>query len=267
MKIRFYSKQAKALFPIYPYTVSAYYSQGRISGTKPFHQIFSVVDGNGILHLEDDTYLLKKGDMFFIPKYVSHEYHSFPPGPPGFKTCFMGFDGTGCENIFSYFNTPRIGFCMGKITPHIYSQFKDMRSEFNRCSEPKICAMAYSLVIDFFENAVKKMSEPIDSVLNYIEENYALPLTLDDMLTVYPYSKTKLCLDFAKKYSMTVFEKLTDIRLKHAYFLLENQPELKINAIAQKCGYTDLSYFCRMFKRAYGKSPGDIRKESGLKGK
>ena len=264
MKIRLCEEQTKALFPKYPYTVSAYNPQDPISGTKTFHQIFSVVNGSGILHLEDNTYLLKKDDMFFIPKYVTHEYHGITPG---FKTCFMGFDGIGCENIFSYFNTPKVGFCMGKITPRVYSQFKDMHSEFNRCSEAKICAMAYSLVIDFFENAVKKMSEPIDSVLNYIEENYALPLTLDDMLTVYPYSKTKLCRDFAKKYSMTVFEKLTDIRLKRAYFLLENQSELKINTIAQKCGYTDLSYFCRMFKRAYGKSPGDIRKESGLKEK
>lgn len=264
MKVRLCSEQAKALFPLYPYTISACYPQGPISGTKSFHQIFSVVSGSGILHLENNTYWLKKDDMFFIPKQVTHEYHGISPD---FKTCFMGFDGIGCKNLFAYFNAPKTGFCMGKITPRVYSQLKDMHAEFNKISEAKICVMAYSLVTDFFENAVKKVSEPIDSVLNYLQENYALPLTLDDILTVYPYSKTKLCRDFAKKYSMTVFEKLTDIRLKRAYFLLENQSELKINTVAQQCGYTDLSYFCRVFKRAYGKSPGNIRKENGTKEK
>ena len=73
---------------------------------------------------------------------------------------------------------------------------------------------------------------PLDSVLNYLEQNYAMPLTLADITSVYPYSKSKLCRDFYKAKSVTVFEKLTEIRLKHAYFLIENQKEIKIKSVA-----------------------------------
>ena len=57
---------------------------------------------------------------------------------------------------------------------------------------------------------------------------------------------------------------MTDIRLKHAYFLIENQPEMKIKTIAERCGYTDASYFCRTFKRVYGKSPDSLRKAKDI---
>lgn len=257
MKIRLYTERSKRLFPIYPLTVSAHFPQCPISISAKFHQIFTIIQGNGMLRLENDVYNLQKGDMFFIPKGIAHEYQGYKDD---FVTCFMGFDGDGCSKLFEYFNIPNAGFCMGKITPLIYLQFKEIYKVITSCDEAKLCAKAYSLVVDFFEEALRKEISPLDLVLNYMEENYAKQLTLDDIINVYPYSKSKLCKDFYKENSMTVFEKLTEIRLTHAHFLIENQPGIKIKAIAKQCGYTDVSYFCRMFRRAYGQSPDSIRK-------
>ena len=147
-----------------------------------------------------------KGDMFFIPKSIAHECQGYKDD---FVTCFMGFDGDGCSKLFEYFNTPNAGFCMGKITPLIYLQFKEIYKVITSCDEAKLCAkaysFAYSFVVDSFEEALKKDISPLDSVLNYMEKNYAKPLTLDDIISLYPYSKSKLCKDFYKENSMTVF--------------------------------------------------------------
>lgn len=264
MKIRFYDDDVKNRFPLYPVTVSEKYEQVPVlrNGGHGFHQIFSVVQGGGRLRIGDNTYDVCTGDMFFIPKGTSHEYR----GNDGdFYTCFMGFDGYGCDKLLDYFHVPADGFCTGKITPIIYSRFKDMFKIFYTCTDAKLCAKAYGLAVDFFEAAQSSEPSPLDSVLNYLEQNYALPLTLADIASVYPYSKSKLCRDFYKANSVTVFEKLTEIRLKHAYFLIENQKEIKIKSVAESCGYSDTSYFCRMFKRAYGKSPESVRNKKDFR--
>lgn len=259
MKVRLYNDNSQKIFSIYPFTLSAYFVQPPIeheSGVG-FNQIFAITCGNGMLRLDDKVYEVQADDMFFIPKGISHEYRGYTDD---FATCFMSFDGYGCRKLMDYFEVCESGFCKGKITPYIYSEFKEMYSEFLRMSTAKLCARAYCLAVDFFEEALRHEILPVDSVLDYIEENYSKQITLDDIMSVYPYSKSKLCRDFYEKYSVTVFEKLTEIRLRHAYFLIKNQSELKIKSISEMCGYTDVSYFCRMFKRTYGRSPDSVRR-------
>ena len=53
-------------------------------------------------------------------------------------------------------------------------------------------------------------------------------------------------------------ELLGDLRLKRAQDLLKNS-EFNINEIAQKCGYTDIAYFSRCFKKRFGVSPSSWR--------
>ena len=36
----------------------------------------------------------------------------------------------------------------------------------------------------------------------------------------------------------------------------------KISTIAYDCGFADVSYFNRMFRRSYGASPSDMREEA-----
>lgn len=50
-------------------------------------------------------------------------------------------------------------------------------------------------------------------------------------------------------------------RLKRAYRLLtdERRAEWNIGTIALECGFADLSYFNRLFRRRYGMTPSDVR--------
>ena len=61
-----------------------------------------------------------------------------------------------------------------------------------------------------------------------------------------------------KETGMRFAELLGDLRLKRAQDLLKNS-EFNINEIAQKCGYTDIAYFSRCFKKRFGVSPSSWR--------
>ncbi len=51
---------------------------------------------------------------------------------------------------------------------------------------------------------------------------------------------------------------LTDLRLRQATRLLRDR-DLSVAAIAERCGYVDPAYFCRVFRRTFGVSPGEFR--------
>lgn len=51
---------------------------------------------------------------------------------------------------------------------------------------------------------------------------------------------------------------MRNIRLKKARELLQN-PELSITAVAYDCGFNDPGYFTRVFKKEFGKTPGQWR--------
>jgi AraC-like DNA-binding protein len=56
-------------------------------------------------------------------------------------------------------------------------------------------------------------------------------------------------------------EHVLELRLKHAAELLRDaqQQDRKVSAIAFACGFSDLSYFNRAFRRRHGETPSDMR--------
>ena len=54
---------------------------------------------------------------------------------------------------------------------------------------------------------------------------------------------------------MTVFEKILETRLLHAKSIIKSEPEVKLKQVAESCGFSDVSYFCKMYRRAFGESP------------
>ena len=118
-----------------------------------------------------------------------------------------------------------------------------------------LCSFTFSTVITYFEETCKREYTYLESIYNYIEKNYSNSITLDELLTVYPYSKTKLCREFKQKYGNTIFEEITKIRLRNARYLIKNFPHLSLKEISSSCGFNDLSYFCKMYKRMYNTTP------------
>ena len=62
---------------------------------------------------------------------------------------------------------------------------------------------------------------------------------------------------------MTFTEYLNTVRLNVAKDLLITS-NYNLSEIAREAGYTDLSYFSKLFKKEYGISPSKYRKENRL---
>jgi AraC-like DNA-binding protein len=53
---------------------------------------------------------------------------------------------------------------------------------------------------------------------------------------------------------------LEDLRLKTAMGILYNERS-SVKETAMRCGFNDVNYFCRLFKKRFGISPGKFKEQ------
>ncbi len=97
-------------------------------------------------------------------------------------------------------------------------------------------------------------------LIRYMQEYYAEPLTLDIMAKAFHYSAPYLSKHFRRDTGSSIIDYLIGIRMNKAGTLLR-QTGLTLKEIAVCVGYTDVSYFIRMFKKQTGVTPKQFREE------
>ncbi len=96
--------------------------------------------------------------------------------------------------------------------------------------------------------------EIIEKALRYIDENSALPLTLEDVASHVALSPYHFAHLIKKELGFTFVDYLTRVRVEKAKRLLR-QSDQNITQIAFEVGYPDQSYFTKVFKRIEETTP------------
>ncbi|MDN7242879.1 response regulator transcription factor [Planococcus sp. N028] len=103
-------------------------------------------------------------------------------------------------------------------------------------------------------------SKNIDKILAYIEQHYTQPLRLSEIADHFHFNASYLSSYFSTHHKEGFSEYLNRVRIKKSMELLENST-VTISNISGMVGYSEHSYFCKVFKRITGMSPGTYRKE------
>lgn len=98
----------------------------------------------------------------------------------------------------------------------------------------------------------------LEKVRRYIDANCQQQLSLEQLAKISGLSKNYLCTLFKKYSGRTIFNYIIERRIQNAIIQLLSTRK-KIIAIAIDCGFNDLSYFNRTFKRIIGQSPTSYR--------
>lgn len=97
-------------------------------------------------------------------------------------------------------------------------------------------------------------------VMNLIKQKYSEQITLDEMADSAGFSPKYFCRIFHEVTHYTPMEYLNQYRINRAAEMLFNTDE-SIEAIAFDCGFNDISYFIKLFKRYKNKTPLKYRSE------
>ena len=95
---------------------------------------------------------------------------------------------------------------------------------------------------------------------SYIDQNLNKKITLPELSKQLHCSTVTITEHFKRKYGLTVMEYVLQQRMKTAKKLLEYDV-YNINDISNLCGFKDVEYFSRQFKKIYGISPSYWKKQ------
>ncbi|MFY9422036.1 MAG: helix-turn-helix domain-containing protein [Bacilli bacterium] len=102
----------------------------------------------------------------------------------------------------------------------------------------------------------------VERIVKFIEQNCAKPLTLDVLANEFYLSPGYLCRLFKQKVGINFIDYLNTVRIARAKHLLLTT-NLRIYEVGNLCGYADLNYFTKVFKKATGVTPSYFRNNSG----
>ena len=106
----------------------------------------------------------------------------------------------------------------------------------------------------------------LQEMLDYIAEHYKEEMDLSDLAKNFSFNYSYLSTYFNTRMGEGFSEYLNRIRIHHACLYLEKH-EMPISSVSEMVGYSDQSYFCRVFKKITGETPSAYRRrhKSGRK--
>lgn len=232
-----------------------------LEGESTYH-----VDGRKTIARADELILINSGELHSCQVCESKAYEAL--------TVIFPFDLLKQANS----EIEKYSFNLDVASPNyekLVSLFKETYPLFKkRASHPfyrlKLNSVFYEILYILMDSFMveKKPSPTFKSqkywnrcqmIIQYIDDHYKDPLTLDDLSREYGISREHLARTF-KDYMGTTFKKhLTSVRLFYAYQLLV-YTDISLLEIAMKAGFHDSRSLIKCFKEVYGITPQKYRK-------
>ncbi|TDF35860.1 AraC family transcriptional regulator [Alteromonadaceae bacterium M269] len=109
----------------------------------------------------------------------------------------------------------------------------------------------------------KSKSHPaLTRALQYLEDNYTKPLSLNEVAEHACVSPSHLSFLFKRYVGQSFKQTLLRLRINAAMVLLRENPFSQVTEVCDDVGFSDLSFFVRKFKAVVGYSPGAYRDQS-----
>ncbi|MEK3890190.1 response regulator transcription factor [Bacillus sp. FSL K6-3431] len=110
------------------------------------------------------------------------------------------------------------------------------------------------------EKRLNMVQPNMQKLLNYIDKHYAESLSLTEMADHFHFNPSYLSNYFSMNNNEGFNEYLNKVRIEKSTELLK-QDTTPISEISHLVGYSDHSYFCKVFKKMKGTSPSKYRKQ------
>ncbi|SEK94502.1 two-component system, response regulator YesN [Paenibacillus sp. cl141a] len=266
--------------------------------TSETHFVISqfFTDFNSLGQVYHDHYLKLMRYGFFLKDRTLIEYEHLPGIPDSpleydmgelleqlkrkqYRKAFTGFLEYAClrsmdyrTDIFEFKSSLgnfifNVATTLGKMKVETGSLENAKYDYFRKIDEARYAGEAIAVVEAFIREAERAIGETntsvnpnMDRLLEYIQDHYADPITLTGVARQFHFNASYLSSYFASYNGEGFSEYLNKIRLEKAMELLLTT-ELTISEISASVGYSDQSYFTKVFKKQTGISPSQFRRQ------
>lgn len=225
---------------------------------------FIVTKGKGTLTYHNQKFSLTSGDCVFLDCLEEYAHESSLEEP--WELSWVHFYGKQAPLLYHHFL--ELGgtffFHPGRLSLFLDTLDILFETQKNPGNSTEFLSHRYltdliALCISGIGNTnTSSITEKIHDIQNYLDLHFAEKTSLDDLAHRYFISKFHLSREFKRLTGTTIGNYLTAKRISHAKQQLRFT-NLPLDAIARECGFSDPSYFVKVFRNAEGMTPGEYR--------
>lgn len=102
--------------------------------------------------------------------------------------------------------------------------------------------------------------EKFRRIREYMDLHHSKPMTLESLAALAHCSPSHFSAEFRRHIGVPPIHYLIQARMQHAIYLLRDS-EMSVTEIANRCGYEDIFYFSKLFKKIHSLSPKGMREQ------
>lgn len=228
----------------------------KASDVRPFHAISFRVYGNAKYETTDKTICAEKGDLLFVPAYVT--YTKDTQAESFYVVHFTAKEHIGDKLRHLSPKNPKLFL---ELFEHLYQ----VQTEKEPGHEYQVRQLFYRLVFLIERELFLSKKDPMDDAINrsvqIIHENISRPdFTIADLGKRLNMSETYFRRQFQKYKGVSPKKYVSDLRLQMALKLLRSG-YYSVSEVADQCGFASAYYFSAFLKKMIGKSPREIRRD------
>ena len=261
-------------------------AEGILGVAHRHHEVQISVVSRGKIRFEvaGQSYDLEKGEALFINAEMMHAAYPMDEGPCIY-TCLKFTPqavSSGDYSLTRRYVSPIVSERAAAVVlldekasgtaEEAAGRIAGLLAENRLCTELEVVRELIRLWIEVYRCAEKRNEDligvtrsekmRIHTMCDYIHNNYAEKISLNDIANAAFVSKGECCRIFKRVLQLSPFQYLVRYRLKLSVQLL-NETDLSIAEIAQQVGFCSSSYYTKCFRREYNCAPHVYRTEQG----
>lgn len=237
------------------------------SGQANWHENLEVqicTEGDGYVLLDEQKLDFLKNDVVVVNANVVH----YTATNTQMKYSCLIIDSQFCKMAdISHMDLIFDSHFKSDTISHIFNEIAEVyESNSDICKTAKLQMLVLKLLIELKTNHTisqkfpvkgKRTYETVKETIKFIRSNYTQRLSLDLISKNVFVDKFVLSKNFKKITGQTIVQYINLYRCKKAIeFITEGVP---VAEAAKKCGYSNMSFFAKTFKKYYGKLPSEFK--------
>jgi AraC-like DNA-binding protein len=248
-------------------TSAEYYNDGKKMETAAHAAWQYTVSGKGCLEIESGCRDLFPGSLMLLSIPGPHVYY-LPESSDHWEFVFITLAGREAVRITrmierrlgNVVTADKIPETLGLLYNILKKFFSgEINNPFNNS------AYTYQLCMKFLEEAGDARTSggkySFEELKVFLKSNLYRDISVEEMAGFLGLSRSYFSGIFSREMGMSPRIYLEDLRIKTAMDILFEKGST-IKETAARCGIYDVNYFCRLFKKRYGISPGKYRERN-----
>jgi AraC-like DNA-binding protein len=255
--VQYTTERGKELLPLYVITVGDENRQPAVKRPEgaAFHHILFVQKGEVRFETAQGCCVVGEGSAVFFRKAYPMSYVPVSDKP---LTGWITFDGACVDRLLTYLQAG--DFCVRSGDDLLLLLRKCVHAVKRNASAETLSGIAYELILAFFDRSERlPQNETLKLAKAYIDRHYMRDISIAEVARAVEISESLLYRLFRAQ-GITPVAYLRGVRLERAKRCLLEEPTLSIVNVAERCGFRDCAYFCKVFRDTEHVTPKSYRK-------